>query len=108
MLPATEAPVAMACTWPATKAETVALLSSRRLTSAVGGASLVISMSSMAPRVTATVLPARSAKLLTGSALAANTAWKKGEYAAVKSITFSRSAFLPSVEMTRCAFLVCR
>ena len=39
---------------------------------------------------------------------AANTAWKNGEYADVKSITFSRSGFLPSVEMTRSALCVCR
>ena len=79
MLPATDTPVAMACTWPETKADTVALLSSKRLMSALAGASLLISMSSMAPRVTASVLPPRSAKVLTGSDLAANTAWKKGE-----------------------------
>ena len=68
------APVATACTWPDTKAATVALLSSKRLTSAVGGAILVSSMSSMAPRVTLTVLPARSAGVFTASALGANTA----------------------------------
>ena len=79
MLPATEAPVAMACTWPETKAETVALLSSKRFTSALAGASLVSSMSSIAPRVTPTVLPARSAAPLMVMPLAANTAWKKGE-----------------------------
>ena len=41
------------------------------------------------------------------SVLGPNTAWKKGEYAIVKSITFSRSAFLPSVEITRSALRVC-
>ena len=79
MLPATEAPVAMACTWPATNAETVALLSSKRLTSALAGAILVSSRSSIAPRVTDTVLPAKSAAPLMATPLAANTAWKKGE-----------------------------
>ena len=75
---------------------------------AVGGAIFVSSMSSIAPRVTPTDLPARSAAVLTFVALAANTAWKNGEYAEVKSITFSRSGFLPSVEITRSAFFVCR
>jgi len=40
--------------------------------------------------------------------LGANTAWKNGEYAAVKSITAARSGFLPRVLMTRSAFFVCR
>ena len=79
MLPATEAPVAMSCVWPETKAETVALLSSKRLMSVLGGAILVSSRSYMAPRVTPTVLPARSAALLIGRPFDANTAWKKGE-----------------------------
>ncbi len=79
MLPATEAPVAITCTWPETKAETVALLSSKRLTSAPGGAIFVSSMSSMAPRVTPTVLPPRSAADFSAIALGANTAWKNGE-----------------------------
>jgi hypothetical protein len=79
MLPATEAPVAISCTWPATKEETVALLSSKRLMSVPAGASLVSSWSSMAPRVTPTLLPPRSAKLLMAMVLGANTAWKKGE-----------------------------
>ena len=78
-LPATDAPVAITCTWPETKAETVPLLSSKRLMSAVGGASLVSSWSSMAPRVTPTDLPARSANEASGIDLVANTAWKKGE-----------------------------
>ena len=44
-----------------------------------GGAIFVNSRSSIAPRVTPTVLPARSAALLTLIDLAANTAWKNGE-----------------------------
>ena len=38
MFSATEMPVAIALTWPDTYAETVALLSSKRLTSVVAGA----------------------------------------------------------------------
>ena len=74
MLPATEAPVAISCVCPATKAATVALLSSKRLMSAPAGASLVNSWSSRAPRVTPTLLPPKSAKLFTFMLLAANTA----------------------------------
>ena len=44
-----------------------------------GGAIFVSSMSSIAPRVTPTDLPARSAAPLTAVVLAANTAWKNGE-----------------------------
>ena len=76
--------------------------------SAFAGAIFVSSRSSIAPRVTPTVLPARSAALFTAVPFGANTAWKNGELAALKSMTFSRSAFLPSVEITRSAFFVCR
>src|SRR3990167_4879865 len=78
MLPATEAPRATNCTWPAVNAAMVALLSSKRLVSTPAGATLPSSWSSMAPRVTPTDLPARSAKLLTAIFLGPNTAWKKG------------------------------
>ena len=67
--------MAIICTWPETKAETVPMLSSKRFTSAEAGATLVSAMSSIAPRVTPTDLPARSAGPLMLGDLAANTAW---------------------------------
>ena len=76
MLPATEAPVARSWVWPETKADTVALLSSKRLMSALAGATLVSSWSSKAPRVTAMLLPAKSFMLLMAKDLLANKAWK--------------------------------
>jgi len=78
MVPAVDALVAMACVWPETKAEMLAAWSSKRLTSTPAGATLASSWSSMAPRVTATDLPVRSAKLLIDRLLLANTAWKNG------------------------------
>ena len=62
----------------------------------------------MVPRVTARVLSARSSKLLMARFLGPNTAWKKGAYEVVKSMTFSRSAFLPSEDTIRSTFLDCK
>ena len=67
----TDAPVAMTCTCPEMKDEMVALLSSKRLMSVPAGATLVSSWSSMAPRVTAMLLPLRSSMLLMASDLGA-------------------------------------
>ncbi|MCY1547607.1 hypothetical protein D9M68_836760 [compost metagenome] len=79
MLSATETPVATNWVWPETKAETVALLSSKRLMSVLAGTTLVSSWSSMAPRVTATDLPPRALKSASAAALGPYTAWKNGE-----------------------------
>ena len=77
--PATWALVATSWVWPALKADTVALLSSKRRRSVLGGATLVSSVSSTEPRVTEIDLPARSAGVLTAMVLGPNTAMKNGE-----------------------------
>ena len=78
MAAATVLPVAIRSTWPETKAEIVALLSSKRLTVASGGAIFDSSCSSIAPRVAPMVLPLRSATPFTASALVPNTPEKNG------------------------------
>ena len=75
---ATVLPVAIRSTWPDTKAAMVALLSSKRLTVASGGAEAVSACSSIAPRVAPMVLPLRSAALATAIALVPNTPEKNG------------------------------
>ena len=81
MLPATEAPVAISLHLARRRRPTtVALLSSKRLMSALGGAILVeLQVLDRAARhADASCRPGRPA-LLTASALGPNTAWKNGE-----------------------------
>ena len=79
MTAATCALVATSWVWPATKAEMVELLSSKRRTSVEAGATLVSSASSTEPRVTPIDLPASAAGSAAAVVLGPNTAIKKGE-----------------------------
>src|SRR5215472_7365846 len=69
-------PVAIKSTWPDKKAAIVALLLSKRLMLALAGARFDNDWSSTAPRVTATVVPARSAGLSTLMSLVPKTFYK--------------------------------
>ncbi len=104
---ATMLPAAISWTCPDRNAWIVALLSSKRLIVAFG-ASCDSAISSSAPRVAPTVLPVRSAGVLTFTSDGPNTPWKYGAYALEKSMTFSRSGVLPSEEITMSTLLVVR
>ena len=72
------------------------------------GATAESARSSVEPRVTPIVLPARSAGALIDTSFGPYTLLGNGAYACVKSITLARSAFLPRLEMTTSTLPVVR
>ncbi len=75
---ATTLPVAMMSTWPGEEGGDGGVVVLVALDGVVGGASLLISCSSMAPRVAPTVLPARSSGFSILASFRPNTPWKNG------------------------------
>src|SRR5471032_715169 len=84
------------------------LLSSKRLMVVEGGTLFVSIRSSKVPRATPTVFPAMSAGPSIFIFAGPYTLLLYGEYDCEKSMTLSRSASRPSVEMTRSTLFVCR